>query len=42
MSEAASNLEQVRSDLERVSEHFVALREEIARVVVVGLTLSQR
>ncbi|MBJ92866.1 MAG: ATPase [Rickettsiales bacterium] len=34
MSEAASNLEQVRSDLERVSEHFVALREEIARVVV--------
>jgi len=34
MTEAAHNLEQVRSDLERVSEHFVALREEIARVVV--------
>jgi MoxR-like ATPase len=34
MTEAAHNLDQVRSDLERVSEHFVALREEIARVVV--------
>jgi MoxR-like ATPase len=34
MSEAATSLEQVRSDLERVSEHFAALREEIGRVVV--------
>jgi len=34
MTEAAHNLDQVRSDLERVSGQFVALREEIGRVVV--------
>ncbi len=34
MTEAAHNLDQVRSDLERVSGHFAALREEIGRVVV--------
>ena len=42
MTDAVHNLDQVRSDLERVSEHFVTLREEIGRVVVGQSNMVER
>jgi MoxR-like ATPase len=42
MTDAVHNLDKVRSDLERVSEHFVALREEIGRVVVGQSNMVER
>ncbi|MBN92870.1 MAG: ATPase [Deltaproteobacteria bacterium] len=42
MNEAVHDLEQVRSELEQVSGHFAALRDEVGRVVVGQNTMIER